>query len=464
MSSILSKKESERRDFVLEGNIWKVVLSISFPLAIYNAFNHLFSVLDTLMASQISSEVVSAVAYLSQIKTMFAAIGTGLAVSGGIIVARCYGAGDIKKAKKYVNTLFVMAIGIALILLITIVPFTKPILRFANTPKELIDVGSQYFAIEIIVIVSMFINNIYIAVEKAKGNTKAILYLNLMVIIIKLVLTAMFIYVFHWGITAMAVATLLSHSLLTAIAVGDMLRADNIFKLAIKDVNLSWAFISPIIILATPIFFERFAFSFGKVIVNSMSASYGVMVVGALGISNHIAGVITGLGNGFQDGESSIISQNMGNKNYKRAIDGFQKTLIINITIAIIGFILTSVFMDHIIGLFAKGDFQFAQEIKNIFRYERYALITLAISTTVMGLLYGLGYTRLALVLNFMRLFVFRIPSLYLLQKFTSLGSESVGLAMMISNGLVGVTAAIVGFIVIRNLKKTEGEQAYLNF
>ncbi len=464
MNDGLSSKDSQRRLFVLEDNMWKVILSISIPLAIYNGFNHLFTVLDTFMASQISSNVVSAVTYLSQIKTMFTAIGTGLSVSGGIIIARCYGAGEIEKAKKYVNTLFFMATSLALLLLIVIIPCTKPILKLANTPSALIEVGSHYFIIEISVMVSMFINNVYIAVEKAKGNTKIILYLNLLVIMVKLSLTALFIYVFHWGITAMAIATLISHSILTIIAIMDMLRGDNIFRLSKENIDVSWAFISPIIILAAPIFFERFAFSFGKVIVNSMSASYGVMVVGALGISNHISGIITGLGNGFQDGEASIISQNIGNKNYERAIDGFKKTLIINITIALVGFIVMSIFMDPIIRLFSKGDIQFAKEIKNIFKYERYAFITLAMSAAVMGLLYGLGYTRLALVINFIRLFLFRIPSLYILREYTSLGSESVGLAMMISNGLVGLTSAIVGIIVIKKLRRKEGTGEILDF
>lgn len=464
MNDGLSSKDSQRRLFVLEDNMWKVILSISIPLAIYNGFNHLFTVLDTFMASQISSNVVSAVTYLSQIKTMFTAIGTGLSVSGGIIIARCYGAGEIEKAKKYVNTLFFMATSLALLLLIVIIPCTKPILKLANTPSALIEVGSHYFIIEISVMVSMFINNVYIAVEKAKGNTKIILYLNLLVIMVKLSLTALFIYVFHWGITAMAIATLISHSILTIIAIMDMLRGDNIFRLSKENIDVSWAFINPIIILAAPIFFERFAFSFGKVIVNSMSASYGVMVVGALGISNHISGIITGLGNGFQDGEASIISQNIGNKNYERAIDGFKKTLIINITIALVGFIVMSIFMDPIIRLFSKGDIQFAKEIKNIFKYERYAFITLAMSAAVMGLLYGLGYTRLALVINFIRLFLFRIPSLYILREYTSLGSESVGLAMMISNGLVGLTSAIVGIIVIKKLRRKEGTGEILDF
>ncbi|NLP47183.1 MAG: hypothetical protein GX347_09115, partial [Epulopiscium sp.] len=44
------------------------------------------------------------------------------------------------------------------------------------------------------------------------------------------------------------------------------------------------------------------------------------------------------------------------------------------------------------------------------------------------------------------------------------LGSESVGLAMMISNGLVGLTSAIVGIIVIKKLRRKEGTGEILDF
>ncbi|GAB6086649.1 MATE family efflux transporter [Alkaliphilus crotonatoxidans] len=462
MSAILNSKDRSRREFVLEGNMWRVVWLISLPLAIYNGFNHLFSFLDTMMASHLGTEVVSAVAYLAQIKTMIAAIGAGLAVGGGIIVARYYGAGKIDIAKKYVNTVFFLALIIGALILLIMVPMARPILRLANTPEELINVGTNYFIVEIIMIIAIFINNVYIAVEKAKGNTKKILYLNLIVIGIKLPLTALFVYVLNYGITMMAIATLIAHLVLTIYAMISMLKRDNIFRLSLKSVDFSRKTVRPIIILALPIFFEKFAFSFGKVIVNSMSTFYGSMVVGALGVSNNIAGVVTSACNGFQDGEASIISQNLGNKNFERAISAFKKTLVISLVMGGIGLVLSTIFMDPIINIFSKGDLQFAQEIKNIYRYERYALVTLTLASSVMGLLYGFGYTRLTLVINFLRLFLFRIPSLYLLQRFTSLGSESVGLAMMISNSMVGITAAIVCFVVIQKMRKEGGYQQLL--
>lgn len=452
----LNKKDSKRREFVLGGDMWRVVLTISLPLAVYNCFNHLFSFFDTLMASHISSNVVSAVAYLSQIKSMLTAIGAGLAVAGGIIVARFFGAGEIKTARKYVNTLMFISIGIGLFILVAIVPFTKPLLRLVNTPEELIEVGSSYFVIEIIMIVVIFINNVYIAVEKAKGSTKKILNLNLMVLGIKLALTALFIYVLNYGITMMAVATLIAHLSLTVLGISSMLKKDYVFRLSLKYIDLSGKIITPLMVLAAPIFFEKFAFSAGKVIVNSMSVFYGSMVVGALGVSNNISGIITSLSNGFQDGEAAIISQNLGNKSIERALDSYKKTFIINLVIGIIGLILTSVFLNDIAHFFAKGDLAFAEEIIKIYGYEKYALITLTITSSVMGFLYGFGYTKLSLMINFMRLFAFRIPTLYILQKFTNLGSESVGITMFVSNALVGITSLIVCFIVIQKLKKEE--------
>ncbi|WP_034328777.1 MATE family efflux transporter [Alkaliphilus transvaalensis] len=459
MSTILNSK---RRRFVLEGSIWKVVLSISLPLAIYNTFNHLFSFLDTMMAAHISSDVVSAVAYLSQIKTMIVAVGAGLAVAGGIIIARFYGAGDSKNVKKYVNTVLFLAIGIGVLLLVVLLPFARPILRLANTPEELINVGTSYFIVEILTIVTIFINNVYIAIEKAKGNTKIILKLNMLVILVKLILTALFVYVFNYGITMMAVATLIAHTLLTVIGLYNMMTTVGEFRLSYRSIDLSKETVMPIITLASPIFFEKFSFSFGKVIVNSMSAFYGSMVVGALGVSNNIAGIITSTANGFQDGEAAIISQNLGNNNIDRAIDAFKKTLYITIGLGIFGLVVTVFFMDQMIGIFVSGDQEFAKVIKGILSYEIYALVTLTVSSAVMGLLYGFGYTRLTLVINFLRLFAFRIPTLYIMQNFTNLGSESVGVAMMVSNAMVGVTSLIVGFVVIHKLKR-EGKKAYVS-
>ena len=74
-----------------------------------------------------------------------------------------------------------------------------------------------------------------------------------------------------------------------------------------------------------------------------------------------------------------------------------------------------------------------------------------------MAFLYGAGYTKLAFFINFARLFLFRIPLLWCLQNFTSLGSESVGIVLLVSNILVAICAITAAVLVARRLMLREG-------
>ncbi|QQO10824.1 MATE family efflux transporter [Breznakiella homolactica] len=455
-----AKKDEERRDFILRGSMWKVLISISLPLVLYNGINHLFAFLDTVIASNISSQVVSTVSFVSQIHLMFTAVGSGLSIGGGILIARYFGAGDMVNVKKHISTVLFLALIISGILLLVFIPLAVPFLRLLRIPEELVADGAWYFTIQLSSLVCIFINTIFFSTEKSKGNTKIILYLNIMVLSIKLLLTLFFVYVLKTGMLMLAVASLIAHTSVTIIAVIRLTRKSNPFSFSVKAVDLSPKVIKPILFLSLPVFTEKFAFSFGKVIVNSMSAAYGSIAVGALGVSNKISALSTSPPDGVQEAETSIISQNLGNNNVPRAIAFFKKTLTFNLIFGIALFILMTVFKDAVIGLFARGDPVFAAEIEKIYRYERYAAVFLAVNTSVMGFLYGFGLTQVAMVINIARLFLFRIPPLWIIQRYTALDSSGVGLAMFISNALTGITAITVCFFVIRKMKKQQAASA----
>lgn len=456
----ISKKDEEFREFSLNGNMWKVVLQVGTPLALYQSLSQLFKILDTMMASHISSTSVSAVAYLSQINLFLSALGGGLAVGAGIKISLAYGKGDYKMVRERVSSLYVMVVLLGAAVLLGILPFNEQFLKMAGTPEELIAVGKQYFAVELITMVVSFMNNVYIAVERARGNSRRILKLNMLVIAVKLSLTAFFVYVLQGDLVMIAFASLISQiSLFVFAVINSHGKGDNAFGFSLKAATIKKEVNMPMIVSSVPVIVEKMAFSFGKIVVNSMSAVYGALTVGALGVSNNIGGITTMPQNGFQEGTASIISQNIGAGNTKRAIDAFKKTLIINVIIGCFFYAVTIGFLDVISGLFAGEDEVFHEMIQAIYRFEALGAVTLGINSAVLSLLYGLGKTKLTLAINFSRVFVFRIPVLWFLQKFTDFGSESVGIVMMVSNVSVGVVAIIVAWIVIRRLKKS-GQQS----
>lgn len=456
----LSEKDRAFRDFALNGNMWSVIFKVCIPLAIFQMVNHLFAILDTMMASHISAEAVSTVAYLSQLQLMISAIGTGLAAGSCIKISEAYGAGNFDLVKRRISSLIAICFGMGLAV-IAFLPFAPVLLRVTGTPEAFIAIGSRYFIISLLATVFSFFNNVYIAIERSRGKSRRIMFLNMGIMILKLSLTAVFVYGLKSDITMIAVATLCSQFVLFLIAIRNLSRKNEVFGFAFSYITMKKDVVSPMIHLSVPVIIEKIAFAMGKTVINSMSKNYGELTVGALGISNNIDGVVTNAQNGFQDGGAAIISQNLGGGRRDRALDAFKKLLVINVVIGLVGWVLINVFIESITYLFANSaqgfNAGFQQTIIHVLRYDSFgSCMPLGINCAVMALLFGFGKTKLTLLINFCRVFVFRIPVLWALQNFTSLGSESVGIVMAVSNICVAIMSSITAWIVIRKMKREE--------
>ena len=135
-------------------------------------------------------------------------------------------------------------------------------------------------------------------------------------------------------------------------------------------------------------------------------------------------------------------------------LQAFYVTAVINMLLGGIISTLELWQLDLLAGLFDGGSAAFRAMIASVYRYEALGAVPLGLNAAVLALLYGLGETKLTLLLNFSRIFVFRIPVFWFLQHFTAAGEKSVGLVMMISNVSVAVMALVVSLIVVRRFKK----------
>ena len=461
MQASLSKKDEKFREFSLNGPMGRLVMQVGLPLALYQSLNQFFKILDTMMASHIGASTVSAVSYLSQINLMLSALGGGLAVGASIKVSQAYGAGDFELVKRRVSTLFAMCGILGFGMLLILVPFTPQFLRLMNTPEEFITEGSTYFILELAALVITFFNNVYIAIERARGNSNRILYLNMAVIVVKFGLTAWFVYGLHGDINMISIATILSQGVMLGAAIVNLNQKGNAFGFSLKAISFQKDVVLPMLHLSFPVIVEKAAFAMGKVVVNSMSTVYGSLTVGALGISNNIGGITTTPQNGFQEGESAIISQNLGAKKPERALSAFKWSLAVNVLIGTVFMSLSLIGLGPLSRFFAGDNREFAGMIAEIYRFESLGAIPLGVSASVMGLLYGFGKTKITLFVNFCRVFVFRVPVLWGLQKFTELGNVSAGIVMAVSNIATGVLAAVIAVIEIRKICREYGVEFF---
>ena len=459
----VSEKDESFRTFALTAPALRVVHSTCGPLALYQALQSIFKIFDALMASRIGSGAVSAVSCLSQITQMITALGAGLAVGGSIKISEAYGQGDYEAVRHRTATVYALAVMVSIVLAVTLIPFAEPFLRLLHTPEELIREGTGYFRIEILTLVVSFFNTVYIAIARSRGHAKRILKLNLAVVAVKLGLSAFFVYALGGGVTMIAVATLLSQLLVLVYALATMWLDEGAFRFSAGNIRLKRDTLLPIFHLSYPISLEKLLFSAGKVIVNAMSGVYGGLTVGALGISNNIGGLTTAWHTGFTDGAAPLISQNRGAGKYRRTLRLYFWLVIINMAIGLAGIGIVSAALPWLAGIFAqsKNNFDpgFRDAIIAIHRWEMLGYVTLGVNAATVALLMGYGYTKLTMLLNAARVFVFRVPVLWAFQQFTSLGTEAVGMTMMISNISTGLAAIAIAIPVIFKIKKQSREE-----
>ena len=399
---------------------------------------------------------------ISQIKNLLASLGSGLAAGGAILVARLYGAGKIDKARKNANVMFTMSLIISAIILL-LIPLSGQILKLAHVPEELITISKTYFQLQLIEQIIMIFNNMFIALEKSKCNTKIIFIGNITIMVVKLALNSLFIYGFKVkDLAYVEVSSIIAQLSMLIIGCFYMFNKNNIFRINIKEFSLKWESVKKIIVFSFPLFLGKFVMSLGKVTVNAMCGVYGALTVGALGISNNMCGIVTSPYLTFEDSTSAIVSQNIGNKNMKRSLKAFFVSATCIGVWGVFGFLMVRVFLqDQIIGLFnlSNDSVEFVNLIKNIFYYDCLTIPALAINTAILGLLYGYGQTFLATVNNVIRI-VTRIATLWILQTFyPEIGAEAAGISMGISNILIAISAIIflIIFLVKTKIKGYKG-------
>ena len=431
-----------------------VVLNISLPLILLGAFSYLSSIIDTIVVARSDNDALSSVVMISQIKSLFTALGAGFATGGSIIVSRLIGRGEYPKAKQVANTIIILFFSFAAVLISALTPAAGGILRLAGLTDDMIKTGLGYFRIQIVSIgVSMFNSN-FLGLEKARGATLNILFVNIMSMSVKLIFTVVFVTVLHFGTNMVAAATLMADISVTCYAVIMLVRKNYLFHFSFKNSRFTRDFIFPLCSLSIPVFLGKFVFSMGKVIVNRLAIGYGPEAPGALGVSNQISGSVTNVSSCTEDSESSIESYNLSAKQYSRMIQVFWCTLAVNLTISVIGFIILTVFKSPISFYFADGSAAKAELIEKIFSFERIGIVALAVNSAVNGLIYGIGYTKLSMIVNLSRLFVFRIPSmLVMINVFPQLGAESLGIAMLISNVGIGLMSVVIGTVCLLKIK-----------
>ena len=90
---------------LLEGSIWKGIVSFAIPMFLGNLFQQLYNTVDALIVGKfLGSEALAAVASSGSLIFLMVGFFNGIAMGAGVIISKYFGARNYDNLKKAVHT------------------------------------------------------------------------------------------------------------------------------------------------------------------------------------------------------------------------------------------------------------------------------------------------------------------------------------------------------------------------
>jgi len=184
------------------------LIRFTFPSMIMMIFTSIYVVVDGLFVSNfVGKTPFAALNLIWPYLMLFGVVGFMLGTGGSALVSRSLGEGDKARANREFSLLIYVAILLGVIITILGIAFMRPVAIFLGAEGELIDLcvlyGNIVMAAQTAFILQSMFQTFFVTAEKPKLG----LIVTVAAGVTNMVLDALFVAVFRWGLVGAALAT-----------------------------------------------------------------------------------------------------------------------------------------------------------------------------------------------------------------------------------------------------------------
>lgn len=320
---------------LLEGPIWKGIVSFAIPLFLGNLFQQLYNTVDSLIVGNfLGSDALAAVSSSGSLIFLMVGFFNGISMGAGVVISKYFGARDEDNLRKAVHT--DVAFGLVAGVLLTIIGmFLAPqILVLMGTPESVLPNSIIYFRTYFAGSLAFVMYNIFMGILQAVGDSKHPLYYLIFSSVVNVVLDLLFVAVFHWGVGSAALATAISQAASAILCFVRLLRIQEVYRVDIKEIRFHPHILKQIIHIGLPSGLQNSLISIGNIVVQTNINKFGVTAVAACGVYSKIEGFAFLPITCFAMSLTTFIGQNLGAKQYDRAKKGAYFGIACSVTLA----------------------------------------------------------------------------------------------------------------------------------
>lgn len=410
----------------------------------------LYVVVDSLFVSNFTGKTAfAAVNFIIPYLLMFTSFGFMFGAGGSALIAKTMGERKQEKANEIFTNVFVLSVGFGAFISILGQLLIRPVAAALGAQDQLLHDSLLYGRIYLLGVPSYIIQfefeNLYAAAGKPKMGLIATITSGLT----NIFLDALFIIVFHWGLTGAAFATIIAQWVGGTIPIVYFSRP-NPSQLKFVKAPMDWHAMARVCTNGISEVVNNVSISIVSMFYNVQLLKFaGTEGVAAYGVLMNLNFTFTAVFWGYNVGASPLISFQYGADNRKELRNLFRKSMTLILSASLLMFLIAETMASPIAKLFVGYDPGLMALTARGFLIFSFNFLFAGIAIFSSSLFTALNNGLISALLSFLRTFVFQIGTILILPVF--LGIDGIWLSLVVAE-LLTMTVGLL--FILANRKR----------
>lgn len=394
------KSEHTNQIDMLHGELFRKILTFAIPVAASSILQQLFNSADVAVVGRFAgSQAMAAVGGNSSVISLLINLFVGLSVGANVVIAHYIGQHNTEKVQEVIHTVMSMAIISGVFLMILGLCVAEPILRFMDTPEDVIGLATIYLRIYFVGMPFIMVYNFGSAILRSVGDTKRPMFALFIAGIVNICLNLLLVIVFHLSVAGVAIATVIADIISAGILLHYLTNESELLRFNLHKLTLKREHVLHVVRIGAPAGIQGMVFSLSNVCIQTAINGFGSDAVAGSAAAVNFEFFTYYVTSSFSQAAVTFTSQNYGAGQYDRCKKIFRVSLFSGVAAT---FLMSTAFIlgrSFFIRFYTVDETVIEYALIRLLHVELFAFLPVLYEVGS-GALRGIGYSLLPAILT----------------------------------------------------------------
>lgn len=406
------------------GPIWQTIFKVSLPVAFGNLVQASFNIVDGVFLSKLSETALTATSLSFSVQMLLVAFVSGLATGMNSVFSRKLGERKKEEAGNILITAYLLCALFSFIYILFGIFLVRPFFASFTDDETVIELGVEYLSLTTILYFPSAFTTMLERTLQATNNSSYSFISHFAAIAVNFVLDPVLIFGFGdyqgLGIRGAALATVISQFFSFVISLYFNLKNNRIYLPEKGEMQVKLQYVKEIYSVALPVTIMSAIGTFMTYGVNKVLISFSPTAVAFFGLYYKLQMFVFMPIYAFGGSLVSLVAYNYGSKDYERAKQFRNKTILVNVGVGVFGMLLFIIIPGKLLSLFNPSEEMIEFGIPSL-RIISLIFPIEPVCTTLGFSFQGFGRGDYSLYHSVVRQLFLRVPFCYLFGKWFGL-------------------------------------------